>query len=37
MDPSEKSEFVVQGISASDGVAYGEVFLYLQKALELPV
>jgi phosphotransferase system enzyme I (PtsI) len=37
MDPSEKSEFVAQGISASDGVAYGEVFLYLQKALELPV
>jgi phosphotransferase system enzyme I (PtsI) len=37
MDPPEKSEFVVHGIAASDGIAYGGLFLYLQTALELPV
>jgi len=36
MDPRQKSEFVVQGISASNGIAYGEVFLYLQTELEVP-
>jgi phosphotransferase system enzyme I (PtsI) len=36
MDSSPKPEFVVHGISASDGIAYGEVFLYLQTELEVP-
>jgi phosphotransferase system enzyme I (PtsI) len=37
MDPRQKSETIVQGISASNGIAYGEVFLYLQTDLEVPV
>ena len=36
MDPRQKTEFVVQGISASNGIAYGEIFLYLQTELEVP-
>ena len=36
MDPREKPEFVVQGIAASNGIAYGEVFLYLKTELEIP-
>jgi phosphotransferase system enzyme I (PtsI) len=36
MDSRPKPEFVVHGISASDGIAYGEVFLYLQTELEVP-
>ena len=36
MDPRQKPEFVVQGISASNGIAYGEVFLYLKTELEVP-
>jgi len=36
MDPRPQSESVVQGIAASDGIAYGEVFLYLQTELEVP-
>ncbi|MDB6113709.1 MAG: ptsI [Lacunisphaera sp.] len=36
MDPSAKSELVVQGIAASKGIAYGQVFLYLQSELEIP-
>ena len=36
MDSRPKPEFVVQGISASDGIAYGEIFLYLQTELEVP-
>ncbi len=36
MDPREKKEIVVQGIAASKGIAYGQVFLYLQSALEIP-
>ena len=36
MDPSAKSEVVVQGIAASKGIAYGQVFLYLQSELEIP-
>jgi len=31
-----KLEVMVQGISASHGIAYGQVFLYLQSDLELP-
>jgi phosphotransferase system enzyme I (PtsI) len=37
MDSRQKSEIIVQGISASNGIAYGEVFLYLQTDLEVPV
>ncbi len=36
MDPHEKTELVVQGIPASKGIAYGQVFLYLQSELEVP-
>jgi phosphotransferase system enzyme I (PtsI) len=36
MDPRQKTELVVQGISASNGIAYGEIFLYLQTELEVP-
>ena len=36
MDPRQKTELVVQGISASNGIAYGEIFLYLQTKLEVP-
>jgi phosphoenolpyruvate-protein phosphotransferase (PTS system enzyme I) len=36
MESRPKPEFVVQGISASDGIAYGEIFLYLQTELEVP-
>jgi phosphotransferase system enzyme I (PtsI) len=36
MDPRQKPEFIVQGISASNGIAYGEVFLYLKTELEVP-
>jgi phosphotransferase system enzyme I (PtsI) len=31
-----KSEFTVQGLAASKGIAYGQVFLYLQNELEIP-
>jgi phosphotransferase system enzyme I (PtsI) len=36
MDLRSKTEITVQGISASNGIAYGEVFLYLQTDLEVP-
>jgi phosphotransferase system enzyme I (PtsI) len=36
MDPRDKTEIVVQGIAASKGIAYGQVFLYLQSELEIP-
>jgi phosphotransferase system enzyme I (PtsI) len=36
MDPRLKPELVVQGIAASNGIAYGELFLYLQTELEVP-
>ncbi len=31
-----KSEIIVQGISASQGIAYGQVFLYIQSDVEVP-
>jgi len=31
-----KEEVIVQGISASQGIAYGEIFLYLQSEVEVP-
>ena len=37
MDPQAKSELVIQGIAASKGIAHGQVFLYLQSELELPL
>jgi len=37
MDPRQKTETTVQGISASNGIAYGEIFLYLQTDLEVPI
>jgi phosphotransferase system enzyme I (PtsI) len=36
MSISTKSEITVQGIAASKGIAYGQVFLYLQNELEIP-
>ena len=36
MDPNTKSELVIQGVAASKGIAYGQVFLYLQSELEIP-
>lgn len=36
MEPSEKSEIVLQGIPASAGISHGQVFLYLQSELEIP-
>ena len=35
-DASSNSEVIAQGISASPGIAYGQVFLYLKTDLELP-
>ena len=35
-DPSAKEEIVVQGISASQGIAYGQIFVYLQSEIEIP-
>jgi len=35
-EPTGKPEIVVQGIAASRGIAYGQVFLYLQSELEIP-
>jgi phosphotransferase system enzyme I (PtsI) len=35
-DSSAKEEIVVQGISASQGIAYGQIFLYLRSAVEIP-
>ncbi|HVZ65735.1 MAG TPA: phosphoenolpyruvate--protein phosphotransferase [Lacunisphaera sp.] len=36
MDSNAKSEITIQGIAASKGIAYGQVFLYLQSELEIP-
>ena len=36
MDSPAKSEIVLPGIAASKGIAYGQVFLYLQSELEIP-
>ncbi|MFI5336051.1 MAG: phosphoenolpyruvate--protein phosphotransferase [Opitutales bacterium] len=36
MDPRGNTEIVVQGIAASRGIAYGQVFVYLQNELEIP-
>ncbi len=36
MSNSAKSEITIQGLAASKGIAYGQVFLYLQSELEIP-
>ena len=36
MDPPSQPEVVVQGTAASQGIAYGQVFLYVQRELDLP-
>ncbi|HEY1111897.1 MAG TPA: phosphoenolpyruvate--protein phosphotransferase [Opitutaceae bacterium] len=36
MDSQAKTEVVVQGIAASQGIAYGQVFVYLQSDIEVP-
>jgi phosphoenolpyruvate-protein phosphotransferase (PTS system enzyme I) len=36
MDSRGKTEIVVRGIAASRGIAYGQVFLYLQNDVEIP-
>lgn len=36
MPTPAKSEITVQGLAASKGIAYGQVFLYLQSELEIP-
>jgi phosphotransferase system enzyme I (PtsI) len=35
-DSRAKNEIVVQGIAASQGIAFGEVFVYLQSDVEVP-
>ena len=35
-DSRTKQEIVVQGISASQGIAYGQIFVYLQSDVEVP-
>ncbi len=36
MDHSAKNEIIVQGIAASQGIAYGQVFVYIQSNVEVP-
>ena len=35
-EPRTKKEIIVQGIAASQGIAYGTVFVYLQSDVEVP-
>jgi phosphoenolpyruvate-protein phosphotransferase (PTS system enzyme I) len=35
-EPSPKKEVVVQGISASQGIAYGQIFVYLRSEVQVP-
>ena len=35
-DSRNKTEIIVQGISASQGIAYGQIFVYLQSDVEVP-
>ena len=35
-DSHTKEEIVVQGISASQGIAYGQIFVYIQSDVEVP-
>jgi len=34
--PPEKIEVTVQGIAASQGIAYGQIFVYIQSDVEVP-
>jgi phosphotransferase system enzyme I (PtsI) len=34
--PGDRQELLVQGIAASQGIAFGQVFLYLQNEVEVP-
>ena len=36
MPPPEKTELTVQGIAASQGIAYGQIFVYIQSDVEVP-
>lgn len=36
MDSSAKTEFTVPGIAASQGIAYGQIFVYVQSDVEVP-
>ena len=36
MDPRQKNEITVQGIAASQGIAYGQVVVYIQSDVEVP-
>ena len=36
MDAPGKNEVIVQGISASQGIAYGQVFVFIQSDVEVP-
>jgi phosphotransferase system enzyme I (PtsI) len=36
MDARAKNEITVQGIAASQGIAYGQIFVYLQSDVEVP-
>ncbi len=36
MEPRAKTELTVQGISASPGIAYGQIFVYIQSDVEVP-
>jgi phosphoenolpyruvate-protein phosphotransferase (PTS system enzyme I) len=36
MEPRQKIETTVQGIAASQGIAYGQIFLYIQSDIEVP-
>lgn len=36
MDSRAKTEIAVQGIAASQGIAYGQVFVYIQSNVEVP-
>jgi phosphotransferase system enzyme I (PtsI) len=36
MDSRAKNELTVQGIAASQGIAYGQIFVYLQSDVEVP-
>ncbi|MSU69704.1 MAG: phosphoenolpyruvate--protein phosphotransferase [Opitutaceae bacterium] len=35
-DSNAKNELIMQGIAASQGVAYGQIFVYLQSVVEVP-
>jgi len=36
MDARARKELIVQGIAASNGIAYGQVFVYVQSHIEVP-